>query len=33
VDDGSLHLAPGPGFGVEIDEDALARKRIALGPH
>jgi L-alanine-DL-glutamate epimerase-like enolase superfamily enzyme len=33
VDDGSLHLAPGPGFGVEIDEDELASRRIALDPH
>ena len=28
---GYLHLTGGPGLGVEIDEDALARHRIALG--
>ncbi|MGH2978638.1 MAG: mandelate racemase/muconate lactonizing enzyme family protein [Solirubrobacterales bacterium] len=31
VEDGRLHLAPGPGLGVEIDEDALASRRIELG--
>jgi O-succinylbenzoate synthase len=31
IADGRLHLAPGPGLGVEIDEDALASRRIALG--
>jgi o-succinylbenzoate synthase len=28
VRDGSLHLPEGPGLGVEIDEDALARHRL-----
>jgi L-alanine-DL-glutamate epimerase-like enolase superfamily enzyme len=28
--DGSLHLPPGPGLGVAIDEDAVAERRIAL---
>ena len=31
VRDGNLHLRPGPGLGVTIDEDALASRRIALG--
>jgi o-succinylbenzoate synthase len=31
VADGHLHLPPGPGLGVEIDEDALASRRISLG--
>ena len=31
VRDGHLHLPGGPGLGVEIDEDALARHRIVLG--
>jgi L-alanine-DL-glutamate epimerase-like enolase superfamily enzyme len=30
VESGSLHLAAGPGLGVDIDEDALARRRIEL---
>jgi L-Ala-D/L-Glu epimerase len=30
VADGLLHLPSGPGFGVEIDEDALAQRRISL---
>jgi O-succinylbenzoate synthase len=30
VANGRLHLAPGPGLGVEIDEDALAARRISL---
>jgi muconate cycloisomerase len=28
--DGYLHLPPGPGLGVELDEDALAARRISL---
>ena len=31
IGDGSLHLPAGPGLGVQIDEDALASRRIALG--
>jgi muconate cycloisomerase len=31
VQDGSLHLAPGSGLGVQLDEDALAARRISLG--
>ena len=31
VRDGHLHLPGGPGLGIEIDEDALARHRIELG--
>ena len=31
VADGHLHLASGPGLGVEIDEDALTSRRISLG--
>ena len=30
VRDGHLHLPPGPGLGVELDEDALAARRISL---
>jgi muconate cycloisomerase len=30
IADGRLHLPPGPGLGVEIDEDALAHRRIAV---
>jgi len=30
VRDGHLHLPPGPGLGVALDEDALAARRIAL---
>jgi O-succinylbenzoate synthase len=30
VEDGNLHLAPGPGLGVQIDEDALASRRISV---
>ena len=31
IGDGSLHLPVGPGLGVQIDEDALASRRITLG--
>jgi O-succinylbenzoate synthase len=31
VADGHLHLPPGPGLGVEIDEEALTSRRISLG--
>jgi muconate cycloisomerase len=31
IRDGNLHLPPGPGLGVTIDEDALASRRISLG--
>jgi L-Ala-D/L-Glu epimerase len=30
LDRGHLHLAPGAGWGIEIDEDALLNRRIAL---
>jgi L-alanine-DL-glutamate epimerase-like enolase superfamily enzyme len=30
IEDGHLHLPDGPGLGVEIDEDALTSRRIAL---
>jgi len=30
IEDGFLHLPPGPGLGVEIDEDAVQRLRIEL---
>jgi O-succinylbenzoate synthase len=30
IEDGHLHLSPGPGLGVDLDEDALERRRIWL---
>jgi muconate cycloisomerase len=31
IEDGHLHIPDGPGLGVELDEHALASRRIALG--
>jgi O-succinylbenzoate synthase len=33
IEDGSLHLPSGPGLGVELDEDALASRRVEVGDH
>lgn len=33
IEDGSLLLPSGPGLGVELDEDALASRRVELGDH
>jgi len=30
--DGAVHLPPGPGFGVTLDRDALARYRRDRAP-